>query len=275
MPAAKAQKSSIRKEFKLLLIGSGKVAESLLNHCAAINGLKLFVNSRNAARVEEFKARFKIGIINHLKTTRQEFDACIVAVSDDALPEISSQVKVKTRIILHTSGSVSQSVFQANYNNYGSFYPLQTFSEGRIIDWKQVPVIINASNKVTLNAINKMASLLGCQTQLLNDEQRSALHLAAVISCNFSNYLIGEAQDYLRAQSLDSSLLKPLLTETVNKALERGGTLSQTGPAVRNDKLVIKKHTAMLSEQKHLKKLYKQISKNISRKHAASKNNNE
>ena len=58
-------------------------------------------------------------------------------------------------------------------------------------------------------------------------------------------------------------LLKPLILETVNKAIELGPENSQTGPAVRNDLYTIEKHLELLSFSPELKLIYESITKSI------------
>jgi predicted short-subunit dehydrogenase-like oxidoreductase (DUF2520 family) len=58
-------------------------------------------------------------------------------------------------------------------------------------------------------------------------------------------------------------LLKPLLIETVNKAVDMQPENAQTGPALRNDKKVMENHLKMLSENPEFEKIYRFVSESI------------
>ena len=58
-------------------------------------------------------------------------------------------------------------------------------------------------------------------------------------------------------------LFKPLLTETIAKALEVGPGISQTGPASRNDNITIEKHLDLLSFSPELQRLYSEVTQSI------------
>ena len=50
------------------------------------------------------------------------------------------------------------------------------------------------------------------------------------------------AKEYVEANELNWEYLKPLLAETTNKILDLNPFDAQTGPARRNDQLVIQQH---------------------------------
>ena len=58
-------------------------------------------------------------------------------------------------------------------------------------------------------------------------------------------------------------IFKPLLCETVRKAIEQGPVNSQTGPAVRYDANTIKKHLELLSFYPDMKRIYEEMTRSI------------
>ena len=99
----------------------------------------------------------------------------------------------------------------------------------------------------------------------INYKQRQLIHLSAVFSCNFSNYLYSIAEEILSKDNLDFSLLKPLILETTSNAFKFRPKNNQTGPARRKDLGTIKKHLDLLSlkEKKEYSKIYNLITNNI------------
>ena len=70
------------------------------------------------------------------------------------------------------------------------------------------------------------------------------------------------ADHYLREHTnMDFSIFESLLKESLAKAIETSPHEAQTGPAVRNDRLVIDKHVSLLTEETAT--LYKLISDHI------------
>ena len=100
----------------------------------------------------------------------------------------------------------------------------------------------------------------------INFEERKTLHLAAVISNNFTNFLFGISKKIIDSKNLDFNILKPLINETVNKIHKLDPIKAQTGPARRNDMNIMKMHENMLKNEE-IKSLYTVISKMIKEKY--------
>jgi predicted short-subunit dehydrogenase-like oxidoreductase (DUF2520 family) len=66
------------------------------------------------------------------------------------------------------------------------------------------------------------------------------------------------AKDITDKSKIDFNILKPLISETVNKIYKLDPKEAQTGPAIRGDNKTINKHLASLENEKH-KELYKLI----------------
>ncbi len=168
------------------------------------------------------------------------------------------------QVVAHTAGSVDSTVLKEIGLNFGVIYPLQTLTKSRKVDMSEVPFFICGSNQFTENFLLQISDQLGT-AHLVSDEQRLHLHLAAVVSCNFVNHLYGEASRYLKANDLDFKHLHPLIAETMKKAIDEGPENAQTGPALRGDRETMKKHLDLLNGDKRLRKLYKMMSKSISK----------
>ncbi|MFC2107784.1 DUF2520 domain-containing protein, partial [Bacteroidota bacterium] len=87
--------------------------------------------------------------------------------------------------------------------------------------------------------------------------------VAAVFSCNFSNYMYTVAEKILDDHKLDFSILKPLILETAAKALDHPPSEVQTGPAKRKDHRIIMEHLKTLEKYPDYKELYELISQKI------------
>lgn len=189
----------------------------------------------------------------------------ILAISDDAIPEIAQEIILpENAVLLHTSGSQPLSTLgYAATPNIGVLYPLQTFTKNQKVDFKEVPFFVEAENDDTEKMIMAMAKAISKKVYKISSAERKAIHLAAVFASNFTNHMLTIAQEILEKNKMDFELLKPLIVETINKSLTIGPEQAQTGPAKRGDLEILDKHIAFLQKDKQLVEMYKIISQHI------------
>jgi len=75
-----------------------------------------------------------------------ETDGYFVAVKDAAFEKVLPQINFKNKLLVHCSGSMPLSCIETYSENTGVFYPLQTFSKNREIDFSKIPVFIEANS---------------------------------------------------------------------------------------------------------------------------------
>ena len=143
--------------------------------------------------------------------------------------------------------------------NGGVFYPLQTFSQSREIEFQEVPVFIEAQHPLGLTELQDLALDFGAASRVLDSDKRLQLHLAAVFASNFTNSLMVAAESIVNDIGLDFRVLRPLLTEVVEKGALIGPRQAQTGPARRGDEQTMKKHLNALKNEE-MKQLYRLMS---------------
>lgn len=203
---------------------------------------------------------FEIEKIHHLSTLRPA-DACIIAVKDEAIAEISKKLPFENQLVVHTSGNTSIEAIDSK-NRRGVFYPLQTMNKQTIVDFEKVPFCLEAENTNDFCLLQRLASLLSSKIYTLNSYQRRLLHLAAVFMNNFSNHLVYISQQICKENEVPFEILQPLLAETFIKLQNTSAYDAQTGPARRNDFLTITNHLAMLDNNNY-KEIYDIITKSI------------
>ena len=247
----------------VIILGAGNVATHLYK--AFNNAQHIIVNqwyNRSLEPLQSFKNTIEItNEITALKTA----DVYIIAVSDDAIGELSKALPFSNRLVVHTSGSVSMHDIDKK-NKRGVFYPLQTFSKDVDLDFSEVPFCIEIEHKHDLQILKDLASAIGSKHYRVNSEQRSALHLAAVFVNNFTNQLYRIGHEITESKSVDFNILKPLIKETAKKIETLSPYLAQTGPAKRNDKKTLKKHLKALERDIH-KDIYELLTKSIKQTH--------
>lgn len=254
---------------KIILVGAGNVAQHLAVALEQKNVLVDSVFSRQLSKATQLAQKLqKATAQNNLNFGESNTDLCILAVSDDALASVCQKIILpKDVLVVHTSGTQSLEVLSNLQNPTGVFYPLQTFSADKVIDFQHVPFCIEASTLMHRTQLSQLAALLSNKVYQIDTSQRQSLHLAAVFANNFSNYLFGVAEAILQKADISFDLLKPLLHETVEKATRLSPSEAQTGPARRSDIKTINKHLELLNSTPSLKQLYEIFSELIQEKY--------
>lgn len=243
-------------------IGSGNVATHLAKafHNQGFNIEQVFsYKIDNALQLADEVNAMAIDNIVKLNSLA---DLYIVAIKDDEIENTLRLIADKNIFIVHTSGSISIDVFEkTGFNNYGIFYPLQTFSKNKSINLLEVPFCIEANENEEV--LLKIANQLSNAVYLINSEQRKKLHLAAVFASNFSNYMYHVAEDICLENDINFNILKPLIKETAIKIITNHPKDVQTGPAKRGDQKIIESHLQQLDEHKNYQEIYQLITQNI------------
>lgn len=195
----------------------------------------------------------------------QDADIYLVTVKDDAIKEVAEQLKLNGQVIAHTSGSVPGSVLKTVSKNYGIFYPLQTMSRNVSVDFSVIPICVDAANEKTLLVLRELGGTLTSKIIEVNDEQRFAIHVAAVFANNFTNHLFTISQVLLEQSGLSFEIFKPLINETVRKIQNHDPPNVQTGPAIRHDEITIQKHLEFLRNDGRFAEIYKILTDDIQR----------
>jgi predicted short-subunit dehydrogenase-like oxidoreductase (DUF2520 family) len=241
------------------IIGSGNVAQHLISAFEKADGIELVqVYSRNPkANFPDLKSIAFTQNLNELKPA----DLFIIAVSDDAIASVSEQIPFTDKLVVHTSGSVTMENL-CNSNRKGVFYPLQTLSRKKEINFKEVPLCLEAETNLDLQLLHKVASAISNNVYEIDSNQRKSLHVAAVFVNNFTNYLFQIGNDICEKNGIPFDILKPLIRETANKINTLSPKEAQTGPAKRGDTSTINKHLDFLTNPNQ-KELYKLLTKSI------------
>lgn len=246
---------------KITFIGAGNVA-SLLSSKLRHKGFEIVeIWSKTEKSARDLALKLDCNFTTSLNNL-QHTDLFIISVKDDFIKETIHLITDKETPIVHTSGSVGIDVF-SNKNNFGVFYPLQTFSKEIEMDFESLPICIESNNPNLESHLIELANSITKSVHKLNSEQRKKIHIAAVFACNFSNHMFSISEDIMKKNNLDFNLLKPLIENTFQKIRKNSPKDTQTGPAFREDKKVMEDHLKQLENMKELKELYSKISESI------------
>lgn len=243
---------------QIVLIGSGNVAFHLAKAFTEAQIPISQIFGRNTTELQKISEQFFIPFSTE---TLVDADLYIISVSDSSIAEVSALIKNENALVAHTSGSVSREALNGNYRK-SVFYPLQTFSKSKNLDYSKIPFFIDAENENDEEILKNLASKISKNVMLANDEKRKYIHLTAVFACNFVNHLYARAKEISDSQGIPFDYFLPLIDETTQKIHELEPKLAQTGPAVRNDEKVLKLHESLLTDEEKLK-IYKTLNESI------------
>ena len=241
------------------IIGTGNVAWHMAQTLSTAENYSLQgVAGRSKKSLEDFKSFAKETTQIHKLTPS---DITMIIVSDEAIQKVLKDIPYSSGLFVHTSGSVPINALKT-YSNCGVFYPLQSFSKEVGLNFKEVPICIEASSKLNLGVLEELGFALSEKVTKISSAQRKKLHLAAVFVNNFSNHCFTIAQELCDQEEVPFDLLRPLLNTTANKALSHKPSEVQTGPAKRNDQETIASHINQLSNPMQ-QEVYKILSEAI------------
>lgn len=260
---------------KISIIGAGNLATQLsirlFNKGFQIE--EVYARKKNAA--QELAKKIKAKTVSEIHLLSKNIDLLILAISDDAIPQVAEQLQNFPALVVHCSGSVPLTSLSAIGSNVGVLYPLQSFSKGFIVDFSQVPFFVESNTQKYVLNLSALALVVGASVQELSSEKRQQMHLAAVFANNFTNHLLTITEDLCKQNEVDFSVLQPLLYETLRKAELFGPQSAQTGPAKRNDQEVMNKHLRMLQGHDLYQKIYTFVSESIYETHRTKHNKTE
>lgn len=247
---------------KIVILGTGNLAKHLYSAFIKAKNIDVAqVVGRNWEELEQFS---KHSTISNDFDDIADADVYLIAVKDDAISEVSNYLSNKKGIVAHTSGAIGLNAIQPT--NKGVFYPLQTFTKGKVVDFSSIPICIEADEKKSLETLRALAKSISENVHHIDSEQRKKLHLAAVFVNNFTNYLYSIGEEICLDEGLSFDLLKPLISETADKIQNMSPKEAQTGPARRNDIKSMESHLELLNKKEHIT-LYKLLSQAIKQAH--------
>ncbi len=258
------------KQMKIVFLGAGNLACHLSVALQNAGHDIVQVYSRTLKSANELANKLNCKATNDIFNIIETADLYIVAVSDDAIKSIIGKLNISNKNIVHTAGSIPMNILQPA-TNYGVFYPLQTFSKNSALDFAEIPICVESNNANFQKTLLDLAKQISGSVWQISSEKRKYLHLAAVFVCNFVNHLYSLTEELIGDKNIDFKILHPLIKETVNKAVAIPPKLAQTGPALRNDKKTLEKHTNLLISQPDLRKIYQIISDSIQKFHNSKK----
>ena len=255
------------EDTSIVFIGAGNLATNLAK-ALYYKGFRIAqIYSRTIESAQALAQAVEAEYTTDLSAIIDNARLYIVSLKDAAFVELLPQIVLgkEKGLWVHTAGSIPMDVWEGRIKRYGVFYPMQTFSKQREVDFSNIPVFVESNSIEDTQLLKDIAAVLSERVYEATSEQRKSLHLAAVFTCNFTNHMYALAAELLKKYQLPFEVMLPLIDETARKVHELEPHLAQTGPAIRYDENVINNHLQMLAGEPEMQELYRLISESIHR----------
>lgn len=255
-----------QKFMNIVMIGTGNTATVFCRLIAGSGHEIVQIVGRNQAHAAALAEQYGTHPGNLSDTAYLSADLYIVALQDAPLYQMENLAPLKGKFVVHSAGSVPMDVLAAITDRYGVLYPLQTLSK-QTDHVPEVPLLVSANHQPGLKLLLELARSMSPLVSEADDQQRLAYHIAAVFVSNFSNHMFALAQSFCEREGVEFSRLMPLMQEVVARARMHSPGHTQTGPAVRDDRVTIQKHLAALEQHPEMHRVYEEITNSILRLH--------
>jgi predicted short-subunit dehydrogenase-like oxidoreductase (DUF2520 family) len=245
------------------MVGSGNVASVMGRILLTKNYSIHEVYSRNASHAQQLAEQLNAKPVTDLALLETNADMYLVAVSDDALPGVASQLLLKDKLVFHTAGSVSKEILKNASTNYGVLWPMKMIRK-TMTELAPVTIVVDGSSETVTRRLQELATVFSPIVTRADDETRVKMHMLASITSNFTNHLYQLAVEYCAEENIDPALFYPLIEETARQIQTHHPSELQAGPAFRGDRQTIQKHLLLLEKYPGIQKVYAAMTASIS-----------
>ena len=133
----------------IVFIGAGNLATNLAKALYRKGFRIVQVYSRTEESARELAQKVEAEYMTDLAEVNPYAKLYIVSLKDSAFAELLQGIvegKREEALMVHTAGSIPMNVWEGHVSHYGVFYPMQTFSKQREVDFKEIPFFIEASS---------------------------------------------------------------------------------------------------------------------------------
>jgi predicted short-subunit dehydrogenase-like oxidoreductase (DUF2520 family) len=244
------------------IIGSGNVATVMGKVLAEKGHVIAEVYSRDPIHAATLAKQLNANAVNDLKMLNRNADVYLVAVTDDVLAEVASQLSLPNKLVMHTAGSVSKEILKNVSDSYGVLWPMKMIRKP-MNTLEPVTIVVDGNTESATIKIEQFANIFSATITRADDIMRSKMHMLAAILSNFSNHLYHLAADYCEAEHIDLSVFYPIIEETALQIQENHPKDVQAGPAFRGDEQTIERHVQILAKYPQIRKVYETMTESI------------
>ena len=130
----------------IVFIGAGNLATNLAKALYHKGFRIVQVYSRTMESARTLAEKVEAEYTTDLQEISKDAKLYIVSLKDAALVDLLPQITEgkQSSLLVHTAGSIPVSIWEGYAERYGVFYPMQTFSKQREVNFQEVPFFVEA-----------------------------------------------------------------------------------------------------------------------------------
>ncbi len=256
---------------RFVVVGPGRVGTSLCLALGSVGFKCVTLVSHRKLHAKGLRLHFPaVQQVVSVRQIRDDFDFILLTVRDDEIRKtVGDLVRIASidwhgKVALQTSGVIeveALSKLRSKGASIGSLHPLSPFACKFAPKMAREIFYDFMGDKKALELANTIVHKLHSKVVVLKSEKdRTTLHTASVLLSNFTVIASVAAEQLIKEVVGTGSsrlLTKDLLANTVRNINSTEGIGALTGPLVRGDAEVIKKHLKVLENEPILLQFYK------------------
>lgn len=260
---------------RIAIVGPGRLGSALALHLSqagySISEIVSAKRKRNQPLARKLQAR-----ASFLGSAVLNADLVWFCVPDreiaPAAHALSAKVQWKGKIAFHSSGALPTSeldVLRRRGASVASIHPLMTFVRGSIPSLHRVPFALEGDARA-LQIARKIVRDLGGQTFKIRTKDKVAYHAWGAFASPLLVALLVSAEQVAGAAGLSASdarkKMLPILKQTIHNYGRFGPAGAFSGPLVRGDAEVVRRHLQVLRRIPEAKEVYLTLSRTAVRR---------
>lgn len=263
-----------RKKLSNHIIGPGRLGSALAAnlHGAGLKVESLIVRPGRRIPIRVSKLARTVGArVFRLGHAAVPVGVVWITVPDDAIGEVAGELAGRQswdgRVVFHCSGAVTSDALEplrAKGAKVGAVHPVMTFAANMVPSLNGVPFGIEGDAEAVRLAKRIVTELGGVPAEIRR-EDKVLYHAFGAFASPMVIALMAAMEEVGTAAGFERKKLRafagPLLRQTLENYLERGGAVAFTGPFVRGDVAVIARHLKALEELPLAREVYQALAR--------------
>ncbi|MBO8130459.1 MAG: DUF2520 domain-containing protein [Candidatus Marinimicrobia bacterium] len=256
------------KKNSFALLGASKTGISISYHLSKKGYIPAFCWNRSSERLKnalkyiDFK-RYS----TDLKNLPQNIDFMIISISDDAIESLVQRLcklhyDLNDIIIFHTSGAIGSKALSPLKKigaKTGAFHPFISIPDIET-GISLIPETLFTCEGDIANWLKNLAEKIGKIGIIVTEKQKLILHTVAVFLLNYTVGLATEIKKLMSTNQLEIENFREdfnkIFSNKFDSSITNNFKKEISGPILRGDYNIIKKHIEILEEYPELKSLY-------------------